>query len=86
MFDIAFLLLIFCGEVKALEIVYPKTNPVKINACSTFFIGAANPKAGLKINDIDVKVSPLGAFAQFVPLSPGKNSFKLVSGSEVINF
>ena len=73
-------------KVLALEIVYPKTNPVKINAPSTFFIGSVNKGESLKINDIDVQVSPLGAFAQTVLLNVGVNNFKLTSGKDVIDF
>ncbi len=75
-----------CARVFALDIVYPKTNPVRINAKSTFFIGSTNPDSLLKINDRKVEVSPIGAFAQIVPLKFGKNYFKLVSGKSVINF
>lgn len=76
----------FCLKCNAVEIVYPKTNPVKINASSTFFIGSTNPSDSLKINDSDVKVSPLGAFAQVVPLSIGVNNFVLDSNGNTINF
>lgn len=79
-------LLIFSCKVLALDIVYPKANPVKINAASTFFIGTTNPAENLKINDLPVKVGPTGAFAQIVPLSKGLNNFKLISGNDVINF
>lgn len=78
------LFLIFCGRVEALEIVYPKTNPVKIDACSTFFIGSTSPTDRLEINDIQVKVSPTGAFAQVVPLNFGKNEFKIISSAKEI--
>lgn len=70
----------------ALEIVYPKTNPAKINASSTFFIGSTNPKNTLRINNTNIKVSTLGAFAQFVPLSVGINNFVINSGTDTINF
>lgn len=80
------LFFIFGGETKALEIVYPKKNPVEINADSTFFIGSAKRDEKLTINDIEVPVSGLGAFAQIVPLEVGKNEFKIISGKEVINF
>lgn len=70
----------------ALQIVYPKTNPAKINSNSTFFIGATEPNEKLKINDVEVPVSPKGAFAQIVPLNVGVNEFKILSGNEVINF
>lgn len=63
----------------ALEIVYPKTNPVKINSASTFFIGSTCPTDTLKINGVDVKYSPAGAFAQTVLLEYGINKFKIVS-------
>lgn len=83
-----FLLLIFTffmlflgsfERTNALEIVYPKTNPVKINSNSTFFIGSTCPTDILKINDIEVKLSPAGAFAQTVVLEYGLNNFKIVS-------
>lgn len=77
---------ICCSRGSALEIVYPKINPAKINANSTFFIGSTNPSETLKINDIDVKVSPSGAFAQIVPLNVGLNNFKIISGLNIINF
>ena len=76
----------FSLKCKAIEIVYPKTNPAKINANSTFFIGSTNPNDSLKINDNDVKVSPLGAFAQVVPLSIGVNNFVINSAGNTIFF
>lgn len=83
------LILVFWGGVNAsdaLEIVYPKTNPVKINSASTFFIGSTCPTDILKINDIEVKLSPAGAFAQTVPLEYGINKFKIVSKDKTIDF
>lgn len=77
------MILLFCGRAEALEIVYPKTNPVNINASSTFFIGSTNPKDRLEINDIQVKISPNGAFAQVVPLNYGKNEFKIISTPQI---
>lgn len=73
---LSMLLILGCRGAFALEIVYPKTNPVKISAPSTFFIGSVNPKDKLKINDIEVKTSDIGAFAQVVPLEFGLNKFK----------
>lgn len=82
-----FILIFFLGgRVFALEIVYPKTNPAKISASSTFFIGSVKPDEKLKINDIDVKVAPNGAFAQVVPLNIGTNNFNLVSDSDAVDF
>jgi len=63
----------------SLEIVYPKKNPSVINATSTFFIGATNPTDRLKINETEVKINKMGAFAQLVPLSVGKNEFQITS-------
>lgn len=83
---LTFNLLVFSQKANALEIVYPKTNPAKINANSTFFIGSAEPNSTLKINDIEVKTSQSGAFAQVVPLKCGKNTFKIVSIKESIDF
>lgn len=85
-FLVLFLLFLFIGRVEALDIVYPKVNPVKINAPSSFFIGSVNPGETLKINDIDVRVSPIGAFAQVVSLNYGKNNFLIQAGNDKINF
>lgn len=74
-----FLFLFLEGEARALNIVYPKTNPAKINSASTFFIGSTNPGDKLKINDIEVNVAPNGAFAQVVQLNVGANVFKIVA-------
>jgi len=74
------------ARVYALDIVYPKANPAQINATSTFFIGSADPCEVLKINDVEVKVSPLGAFAQMVPLNFGANNFKIMSGEDTLDF
>lgn len=74
------LLFIFWGaKAFALNIVYPKTNPAKINASSTFFIGSVKPGEKLKINDVDVKISLQGVFLHVIPLLVGTNNFKIVS-------
>lgn len=80
------LLILGCKSAFALEIVYPRTNPVKIGAPSTFFIGSTNPKDKLTINDTEVKTSELGAFAQVVPLELGLNKFKIISGEDSVDF
>ena len=77
---LSILIVLACGgKAFSLEIVYPKKTPVTINSSSTFFIGSTNPTDSLKINDVDVKISPLGAFVQVVPLNLGTNKFKIVS-------
>lgn len=80
------LMCIFCVNAEALKIVYPKTNPAKINASSTFFIGSVKPSNTLKINDIPVKISPSGVFAYVVPLNVGLNEFKIASGADTVDF
>jgi len=86
-----FIFLMTSTSCFSLEIVYPKKNPTTINSSSTFFIGSTNPTDNLKINDIEVKISEKGAFAQFVPLSVGKNLFQIISTSNeksktILNF
>jgi len=81
-----FVFFAFVLKGEALEIVYPKTNPAKISANSTFFIGSTNPNDILKINDTEVKLSLLGAFAQVVPLEIGINNFVISSGEKTVNF
>lgn len=83
---IFFLLFVFSGSANALQVVYPKINPVKINASSTFFIGSTTPGSWLKIDGVDVKVSPSGAFAQQIHLKVGVNNFVLTSGPDTLNF
>lgn len=68
----------------ALDIVYPKKNPVTINAGSTFFIGSSN--SSVKINDVDVPTASNGGFAQVVELNYGENDFKILSGQDCMNF
>ena len=68
----------------ALDIVYPKKNDVTINSTSTFFVGSADTKASLTINDKPVKVHPSGGFAQTVPLNTGKNTFTIKSGNKTL--
>lgn len=81
-----FVIFIFGHSVFAMDIVYPKTNPVIINAPSTFFIGSVREGKILKMNGIDVEVHKSGAFAQTVQLQVGKNNFELISGDEKIDF
>lgn len=83
---IVFIFFVMVNSASALEIVYPKKNQAKINAPSTFFIGSVNPQEKLKINDAEVKVSSIGAFAQMVPLNYGVNNFKIISDTAVLNF
>lgn len=74
------------NQAWSLEIVYPKTSPVRISAQSTFFIGATNPSDTLTINDIQVELSRTGAFAQIVPLSYGINNFIIKTCTDEIKF
>lgn len=75
------LFIVSSNAVFALEIVYPKTNPVKINSSSTFFIGSVGQNETLKVNGLDVQTSQSGAFAYVVPLNIGINNFRIESYS-----
>ncbi|MBR1754137.1 N-acetylmuramoyl-L-alanine amidase [bacterium] len=84
---IFFVLLVFCLSINhalALEIVYPKTKNVKINAKSTFFIG--NTLEPLKINDEDVSTLKNGEFAHVVPLKFGENIFKIQTKTKTMTY
>lgn len=83
---IILILFVFSGCANALQVVYPKINPAKINASSTFFIGSTTPGSWLKIDGVDVKVAPNGAFAQVVKLNVGENNFVLTSGADTLNY
>ncbi len=72
--------------VYALDIVYPNYNAVTIAAPSSFFIGSADTDKPLTINGNTVPVHPSGGFAYVVPLSIGKNTFKIKSGTEELNY
>lgn len=74
-----FILISGLNSALAVEIVYPKNNPVTVNAPSTFFIGSVKPEESLKINDEEITISPNGAFAQFVPLVEGSNEFVITT-------
>lgn len=79
LFLLAFLM--FLGNsVFALDVVYPKSSKVTINANSTFFIG--NTDSWLKINGQNVKLHSSGAFAYVVSLKDGINTFVLESGAD----
>ncbi len=73
------LLMITGVKSYALEIIYPKQNPVNINSSTTFFIGNTTPDSTLTINDTPVKVWENGSFVQVVPLVEGENIFTIKS-------
>ena len=73
-------------SANALDVVYPKTNTVTINANSTFFIGSSDPKKQLTVNGQNVQIHKSGGFAYVVPLNVGANNFNLKSGNEQLNF
>ena len=83
-FLLAILHCIWANTALALEIVYPKTNNVKINAKSTFFIGNADTSKELTINSKQVEMVENGGFAMAVPLDIGENVFEIKSGDEVL--
>lgn len=71
----------FC--VHAANIVYPKSNNVKINSDKTFFIGNENPSLNLKINGQPVKIHTSGGFKHVVNLNYGENRFVISNGKDV---
>ena len=76
---LAFLILFAGIKVYALDVVYPTSYNMNINAPSTFFVGNTNPEEILTINGVKIDVHPSGAFAQKVPLNIGKNVFTITS-------
>lgn len=82
MYNKIFLLItvLFLGaQARALEVVYPKSNCLTINAASTFFIGNAKGDKSFQINGEDVELGDDGAFIKVVPLNTGENKFVLKS-------
>ena len=57
----------------AFDIVYPKTKTRTTDTATIFFIGAS--KTPLTVNGENVNLHPTGAFAHFVNLKEGLNSF-----------
>ena len=76
---ILLLLFSFCPDAKALSVVYPKSQSVKINAGSTFFIGSVEEGSVLTINQKPVKIWENGSFVEVVKLIDGQNIFTLTS-------
>lgn len=70
---------IFMQKAFALDIVYPSSKDVTINAVSTFFIGNTHPGSVLKINNESVKLWDGGGFVHLVPLFYGVNNIKIES-------
>lgn len=70
------------AAAQAAEIVYPKSDNVKINSDKTFFIGNECPDKTLKINGEDVKIHSSGGFLHPVKLETGENIFNIDNGEE----
>lgn len=66
----------------ALDVVYPKSTRVTINANSTFFIGSTKPNSWLKVNGQNVKLHKSGAFAYVINLKDWQNTFVVESGAD----
>lgn len=79
-------LLLAAQSVYALDIVYPAHDAVTINAPSTFFVGSADTRKKLTVNEIPVNIHPSGGFAYVVPLAEGKNTFKIKSGKDELDY
>ena len=67
--------------VQAADIVYPKSNDVKINSAKTFFIGSETSGNPLSINGETVNVHKSGGFYHVVNLNIGKNTFVIDNGN-----
>ena len=79
-----FAIFLICKQTDAnnkhyLEVFYPKSNSVTIDAQSTFLIGHTNFGSILTINNETVDVLPNGSFATDVKLKEGENKFQLIS-------
>ena len=79
-FLILFFVLFLTQRVYAFDVVYPKKTNVSVNSPTTFFIGASTEP--LTINGENVELHRTGAFAYFVNLSNGKNTFELKTETE----
>lgn len=66
--------LIESPEKNSIYVAYPKDGG-KVNAASTFFIGAAAPDKQIQINGAPVRKNAQGFFAHVVPLKRGTNTF-----------
>lgn len=80
LFSFAIMLASITGA-EAANIVYPKTQTVKINSPVTFFIGNEKPDKILKINDEIVKIHQSGGFYHAVKLNNWKNVFLIDNGT-----
>ena len=63
----------------ALDVVYPSSKDITVNAPSIYFYGNTNPKSMLKINSESVKLFDEGIFVQVVPLFYGVNNITVES-------
>jgi N-acetylmuramoyl-L-alanine amidase len=60
-----------------IEVIYPKKNQKIAAVDSMFIFGNVTPQSQLKINGIETKVYPNGAFLAFLPVKPGAFVFRL---------
>ena len=72
-------LFLFASQVFALDVVYPSSKNVTINAESTFVYGNVKPNETLKINSQGVKIWDEGVFVHVVPLYFGDNEITFES-------
>ena len=83
MFQRLFLIFIFLflctSKVFALDVVYPSSKNLTINAESTFVYGSVKPNETLKINSQGVKLWDEGVFVHVVPLYYGENEITFES-------
>lgn len=75
-------LTLYSQKANSVEIVYPKSNNVTINADTTFFTGHESPEKKLTINSKEIKLSRQGGFFYPVNLEFGENKFVIDNGTE----
>lgn len=68
-----------CSAFAAIDVVYPSSKQVVINADSTFFIGNTGKGSSFYINSTPVKLWNNNFFVHVVPLNYGKNVIRLTS-------
>ncbi len=78
-FTFCFLFAFINSAFAKIDVVYPSSNEVNINAASVFFVGNTDKGSSFFINSLPVKLWQDNFFVYVVPLEYGKNKVKLTS-------
>ena len=65
-----------------ISVIYPQEGAQIGVSDSTFIFGSVTPNSKLKINGVNVKVHPNGAFLAFLPLKSGNFVFELIASNK----